>query len=88
MPDYLLKALFALTGFLLLYALYSILPQARHPALRALLHGTAGLTSLLLGNALGAPFGLGLGLNVLTIPASLVLGVPGTALLWTLRYLL
>ena len=88
MPDYLLRALCALAGFLLLYALYSILPEARHPALRAALHGTAGLASLLLGNTLGAPFGFTVGLNVLTVPTSLVLGVPGTALLWALRYLL
>ncbi len=88
LPTYLLQALFVLTGLMLLYELYMILPHARHPALRAMLHGVAGIVSLLCGNTLGGAFGAGIGLNILTLPTAFLLGPPGTALLWAVRYLL
>ena len=88
MPDYVINALFLLTGLMLLYVLGSLLPRARRPAVRALLHAAMGLAALLMGNQAGAPFGLGLGLNAVTVPVCAALGLPGTALLWALRYLL
>lgn len=88
MPEFVTSALFMLTGLMLLYVLGSLLRQTRHPAARALLHAVTGLAALLMGNAAGAPFGLGLGLNAVTLPVCAALGLPGTALLWALRYLI
>ena len=88
MPGYITSALFLLTGLMLLYVLGTLLPRTPHPAARALLHAVMGLAALLMGNAAGAPFGLGLGLNAVTVPVCAALGLPGTALLWALRYLL
>lgn len=85
MPDYFWRALFVLTGLMLLYLMTSILRRTRHPAVRALLHAVMGLASLLTGNTVGGLFGAGLGLNALTLPVCAALGVPGTALLWALR---
>ena len=88
MPDTVIDALFLLTGFMLLHLLSSLLPQTAHPAAKALLHAVMGLAALLMGNVAGRPFGLGIGLNTLTIPVCAGLGLPGTALLWALRYIL
>ena len=88
MPGFLIDALFLLTGFMLLCVLSKLLPHAAHTAARALLHAGMGLAALLMGNVAGRPFGLGIGLNTLTIPVCAGLGLPGTALLWALRYLL
>lgn len=85
MPDYVLRALFVLSGLMLLCLLTSILRRTRHPALRALLHAVMGTASLLMSNTAGALFGAELGLNALTLPVCAALGVPGTALLWALR---
>ena len=87
MPDYMINALFVLTGLLLLGQLFSLMPHTLRPWVRALMEGLAGLVALLLGNTLGGLFGLGLGLNAITLPVSAGLGVPGVALLWALRYL-
>ena len=85
MPIYILRALFVLTGLMLLRQLHAILRGARQPAVRALLHAVMGLAALLLSRPLGELFGARLGLNALTLPVCAALGVPGTALLWALR---
>lgn len=87
MPDYILRALFVFTGLLLIRQLIGLLPRARFVP-RALLHAVMGLAGLLIGNTVGALFGLGLGLNAVTLPISAGLGLPGVAALWALRYLL
>lgn len=87
MPDYIVKALFVLTGLMLLRRLIALLPRAVHPIARFLINAMMGLCALLLGNTVGSLFGLGLGLNAVTVPVSAGLGVPGVALLWALRYL-
>lgn len=87
MPDYILNALFVLTGLVLLRQLGALMPSTRRPWVRAMMSGAAGLVMLLLGNTLGSLFGLGLGLNALTLPVSAGLGVPGVILMWALRYL-
>ena len=86
MPDYMIKALFVLTGLLLLAQIISLLPRVRSLWARALLHAPAGIAALLLGNTLGSLFGLSIGLNALTLPIAAGLGVPGAVLLWFLRY--
>lgn len=88
MPAYVWKALFVFVGAVLIWELARLLPAAGRPAPRALLQAVMGLVCLLTGNALGAPFGLGLGLNALTLPVSAGLGAPGVVLMWALRYLL
>ena len=85
MPAYVLRALFVLTGLMLLRQLYLILRRTEHAAVRALLHAAMGLAALLMSNTVGALFGVKLGLNALTLPVCAALGVPGTALLWALR---
>jgi len=85
MPPYLCRALFVLSGLMLLVLLTTILIRAKHPAARALLHAVMGVVTLLTGNAVGGLFGAGLGLNAMTLPVCAALGVPGTALLWALR---
>lgn len=86
MPDYILKALFVLTGLLFLHKLLQLSPHSSHPLPRFLMSGAAGVTVLLLGNTVGGLFGMGLGLNAVTLPVSVGLGVPGVALMWFLRY--
>ena len=86
MPDYLQNALFVFCGLLLMYRLGLLLPHTAHPALRFLIHAVMGLAALLTMNTVGALFGLGLGLNAVTIPVSAGLGIPGVAALWVLRY--
>ena len=85
MPVYVMRALFVLTGLMLLRQLYAILRRTRPSAVRALLHAVMGLAALLMSNTVGALFGAQLGLNALTLPVCAALGVPGTALLWALR---
>jgi|GEM_PF-6785465 len=85
MPDYICKALFVLTGLMLLVLLTTILIRTKHAAVRALLHAVMGTVSLLTANTVGGLFGAKLGLNALTLPVCAALGVPGTALLWALR---
>lgn len=87
MPDYILKALFVLTGILFLYLLAVLTPHIARRWVRFLMGSAAGLAVLLLGNTVGALFGVGLGLNAITLPVSAGLGVPGVFLLWFLRYL-
>ena len=88
MPDYITKALFVLTGLMLLYELTWIIVRTAHPAARAVIHAVMGLVSLLIANTVGALFGARIGLNAVTLPVCAGLGAPGTALLWALRYLL
>jgi len=89
MSDPVMKALFVTLGLVLLYQLGTLLPHAAEkPLLRCLIHAVMGLCTLLLGNTVGGLFGLGLGLNALTIPVSAGLGIPGVAVLWVLRYML
>ena len=87
MPDYAINAFFVFTGLVLLVQLFSLLPHTHRLWVRALMGSLAGLVALLIGNTIGGLFGLKLGLNAITIPASAGLGVPGVALLWALRYL-
>ena len=86
MPDYILKALFMVAGLGLLRMLSELLPYARHSLGRFFIHGTAGLAVLLMANTVGRIFGAGLGLNAVTVPVSVGMGVPGVALMWFLRY--
>ena len=86
MSDPVMKALFVTLGFVLLYQLSTLLPCAARPLPRLLLHAAMGLCALLIANTVGGLFGLGLGLNALTLPVSAALGIPGVALLWALRY--
>ena len=88
LPNYILKALFVVVGIGLLRQLWDLLRHARHPVPRTAIHSISGLTALLVGNSLGSLAGVGLGLNLLTVPVSVLLGVPGVALLWCLRYIL
>ena len=88
MPDYILKALFVTTGLLLAAVLFRLLPHARHPVPRGLIHAVLGLDALLVGNTVAGVFGLGLGLNAVTVPAAAGLGLPGVAALWAFRYIL
>lgn len=86
MPEYIVKALFMVTGLGLLRILAGLLPYARYPIGRFSIHGTAGLAALLMTNTIGALFGVGLGLNAITLPVSAGMGIPGVALMWFLRY--
>ena len=86
MPEYMLKALFMVVGLGLLRVLAALLPCTRNPLGRFSIHGIAGLAALLMANAVGTLFGVGLGLNAITLPVSAGMGIPGVALLWFLRY--
>lgn len=86
MPEFIWKALFMVTGLALLRVLATLLPHARNPLGRFSIHGTAGLAALLMANTVGALFGVGLGLNAITLPVSAGMGIPGVALMWFLRY--
>ena len=88
MPDWFLKALFVVIGLMLQRQLIALAPHAAHPAARFFVNAAMGLAALLTANMIGSLFGLGLGLNAVTIPVSAVLGVPGVALMWTALYLL
>ena len=88
LPIFMVKALFVVVGAALLRQLWWFLRRTEHPVPRAAIHSLSGLTTLLLSNALGSLAGVGLGVNLLTVPVSAILGVPGVALLWGLRYIL
>ena len=88
MPDYILNALFVFAGLLLWRQLLDLLPRIGRALPRLIIHTLLGLSALLMSNQLGGLFGLGLGLNALTLPVSAGLGAPGVALLWAVRYLL
>ena len=87
-PDYVWKALFVVTGLLLIKRAYGLLREVKSLPARGALHAVAGLAALFTANAVGGLFHLGVGLNGLTLPVSAVLGVPGVGLLWAVRYLL
>lgn len=88
MPDYLVKALFIVIGLLLQRQLILLLPHAAHPVASFIVSAVMGVAALLTANTVGSLFGVGVGLNAVTIPTSVVLGVPGVALLWVIRYLM
>ena len=88
MPDYMLKALFTLVGLLLLWELFALLRRLKRRSARFAVNSLAGLCTLLLSNTVGTLFGMGIGLNALTLPVCAGLGLPGVALLWALRYIL
>ncbi|MCD7844962.1 MAG: pro-sigmaK processing inhibitor BofA family protein [Oscillospiraceae bacterium] len=88
MPSCVLDALFITCGLMLLGKLSDLMRRAARPLLRLGLHGLTGLVLLLMGNTVGRLFGLGLGLNGLTLAVSAALGGPGVALLWAVRYIL
>ncbi len=87
-PAPVLKALFVTAGLGVVKLSYGLVGQVKSRPGRAALHALAGVTLLLTANALGAPVGLGVGLNRLTLPVSAVLGAPGVGLLWAVKYLL
>ena len=87
-PGYFLKALFVITGLMLIKQAYSLSARTKKWPPRALLHAVAGLAALFTANAVGSLAGLGVGLNGLTIPVSAALGAPGVGLLWAVKYLL
>ena len=82
------QGMFMTVGCGLLWRLGWLLRHTERRGVRAVLHGLMGLAALLMGNAAGSLFGLGLGLNGFTLPVSAVLGVPGVALMWAVRYLI
>ena len=88
MPAFIFKALFVLTGLMLVYELAVVIPHVRQPALRCAVHAVMGVCVLLLANTVGAVFGVGIGLNAMTLPVAAGLGAPGVVLLWAMRYLL
>ncbi len=88
MPVYVFQAVFVTCGLMLSAELIALRKRTSRPAPRFLIDAGLGVASLLMANAVGGVFGLGLGLNALTVPAAALLGPPGTALLWAIRYLL
>ena len=86
--EHIFKGLFITVGCALVWRLVWLLRHTDRPGVRAVLHGLLGLAALLMGNILGTLVDLGLGLNWFTVPVSAVLGVPGVALMWVVRYLL
>ena len=87
-PDSVVNALFVVVGLMLIKQTYALTGHVRRFLPRAMLHGVAGLTALLAANTVGSLFGLGVGLNGLTIPLSAGLGAPGVTLLWAVKYLI
>ena len=87
MSEPLIKTLFVFIGLLLVRRLMTFLSRARFAA-RLFLHAVMGLAGLLMANAVGGLFGLGLGLNPVTLPVAAGLGLPGVAALWVLRYVI
>ena len=86
--EHIFKGLFMTVGCALVWRLFWLLRHTERSGVRAVLHGLLGLAALLIGNTLGALGNMGLGLNWLTVPVSAILGVPGVALMWCVRYLL
>ncbi len=88
MPDPVLKAMFVVTGLLLLWQTAALLRQPMKKFSRFCLHALSGLTGLLTANTLGTLLGLGLGVNAVTCLVSALLGLPGVGLMYGLRYLI
>ena len=86
--EHIYKGLFMTVGCALVWQLLWLLRHTQRKGARAALHGLLGLAALLMGNTLGTLNGVGLGLNWFTVPVSAILGAPGVALMWTVRYLL
>ena len=82
------QGMFMTVGCALLWRLFWLLRHTERVGVRAGLHAVMGLAALLMGNAVGSLFGMGLGLNGFTLPVSAALGVPGVALMWAVRYLI
>ena len=87
-PDYILKALFVTAGLLLIKQACGLRGHAARFWSRTALHAVAGVAALFTANTVGSLLGLGVGLNELTLPVSAVLGTPGVALVWAVKYLL
>ena len=88
MPDYVLKAMFVVTGLLLLGQVGQLLRLPMKKFFRFCLHALSGLAGLLTANTLGSLLGLGLGVNAVTCLVSALLGLPGVGLLYGLRWLI
>ena len=88
MPDYILKALFVLTGLMLIAQLLDIIRRPIRRSIRFAANAVMGLAALLVTNALCSLVGQHLGLNWVTCGVSAVLGLPGVALLWGLKLLI
>lgn len=86
MPDYILNALFVLVGLMLMRQVAALLRHVSRPVPQFFLNAVMGLCLLLTANTVGSLFGVGLGLNAVTLPIAAGLGAPGVALLWALRY--
>ena len=87
MPDYVLKAMFVVTGLVLLWQAAELLRRPGRKFFRFCLHALSGLAGLLTANTLGTLLGVGLGVNAVTCLVSALLGLPGVGLMYGLRYL-
>ena len=87
-PDNVLKALCAGVGLVFIWRAGALAGQVKSWKGRTALHAASGLAALFTGDLVGALAGLGVGLNALTLAMSAVLGVPGVALAWAVKYLL
>lgn len=88
MPDYVLKAMFVVTGVLLLTQAAELLRQPMKKFFRFCLHALSGFAGLLTANTLGSLLGLSLGVNAVTCLVAALLGLPGVGLLYGLRWLI
>ena len=86
MPEYVWKALTVLTGLVLVGLICSVLKTLKNRLGRFVLHGLAGVTSLITANTVAAAFGCGVAVNAASLAVSGLLGVPGVGLLYALRY--
>ena len=87
-PDDVLKALCAAVGLAFIWRALALAGQVKSGKGRAALHAASGLAALFTGDLVGALAGLRVGLNALTLAMSAILGVPGAALAWAIKYLL
>ena len=87
-PDNVLKALCAAVGLAFIWRALALAGQVKSGKSRAALHAASGLAALFTADLVGELAGLGVGLNALTLSLSAVLGVPGAALAWAVKYLL
>jgi len=85
MPDYVWKALLVLIGVLLVAEIGAVVGKVRSGFLRFILHGAAGLASLITANTVAAVFGAAVALNAVSFTVAALLGVPGVGLLYALR---
>lgn len=88
MPDYVCKALFVLTGLILIALLWDIVRGPVRRWVRFLANSIMGLAGLFVLNMLSSLVDLHLGINWVTCGVSATLGLPGVALLWGLKLLL